>query len=298
MNPLIIAVAGKKLAGKSTLCNYLARFYAVQAVFPNKEINLFQHDDGTFSARYTREGLSLPIFLDDKSFDLERDRATVYSFADPLKQMICQGVLGLTLDQTYGTNEHKNSPTPYHWDNLPIEIRMECSDEVYDVFAGCSQWEIDEIDGRESTDVEIIEHIKKPRSGVMTAREVMQVVGTNIFRRFFSERVWVDATFRLIQSQKPTVALIADCRFKSEVDAVVNAGGYVIRPTRTVCPDDLHQSEIDLDDYPFEKLGERVLTIDNQNCSMADKNAVALGWFKILLAERNKDARNTVVNQV
>jgi predicted NACHT family NTPase len=51
MKPLIIAVAGKKLAGKSTLCQYLAKAYALRKNFPNLDIELFQDETGNFSAR-------------------------------------------------------------------------------------------------------------------------------------------------------------------------------------------------------------------------------------------------------
>ena len=58
----------------------------------------------------------------------------------------------------------------------------------------------------------------------MTAREVLQYVGTDVFRRM-QHHVWSSATIRLIEKEKPKLALIADCRFPNEVDAVKKAGG-------------------------------------------------------------------------
>jgi len=46
----------------------------------------------------------------------------------------------------------------------------------------------------------------------MTAREVMQFVGTNIFRKM-KHNVWSSATINKIQKEKPKIAIIADCRF-------------------------------------------------------------------------------------
>ena len=73
-----------------------------------------------------------------------------------------------------------------------------------------------------------------PDSGnAMTAREVMQYVGTNIFRKM-QHNVWADATIRKIQDENLPLALIADCRFPNEVEAVKNAGGLVIKLNRNL----------------------------------------------------------------
>src|SRR6056300_246319 len=67
-----------------------------------------------------------------------------------------------------------------------------------------------------------------PDSGKpMKAREVMQYVGTNIFRKM-QHNVWADATMRKIQDENLPLALIADCRFPNEVHVIKNAGGLVI----------------------------------------------------------------------
>lgn len=294
--PLIIAVAGKKLSGKTTLCKYLSAFYALHMNYPKWDLVLYQDADGIISARHKVDGALLPVFL-GKSLDFDREPAITYSFATVLKSSVCTDVLGLTFEQTCGTNEEKNTLTPYFWDNLPLEIRKECSNEWEDICVGFSQIETDE--SGINPDVEFIEKVKKPRIGPMTAREVMQVVGTNLFRRYFSDRVWVDATFRLIQSQKPAIAFIADCRFKSEVDAVIQAGGYVIQLTRNISPGDIHQSEIDLDDYQFEKLGNHCLVINNQDKPISCKNEIALNWFTKLMDEQRKNnAGNTTVDKV
>ena len=59
----------------------------------------------------------------------------IYSFADPLKKDICMGVLGLTEQQCYGSDDDKNTMTDLWWDGVNL-----------------------------------------------TAREAMEIIGTNIFR--------------------------------------------------------------------------------------------------------------------
>ena len=116
----------------------------------------------------------------------------IYSFADPLKQDICINILGLTYEQCYGSDEDKNTLTGILWEDMP--------------------------DYNESFSV----------SGLMSARQIMEHVGTNVFRKM-KTNVWVDATINKIQKENLDLAIIADCRFPNEVESIQNAGGYVIR---------------------------------------------------------------------
>lgn len=85
----------------------------------------------------------------------------------------------------------------------------------------------------------------------LTAREVMQFVGTDVFRKM-QTNVWVDATLNQINKEKPELAIIADCRFPNEVEAVKNAGGIVIKLMRNPFNSD-HDSEIALDPDKFDQ---------------------------------------------
>ena len=62
----------------------------------------------------------------------------------------------------------------------------------------------------------------------LTAREAMEIIGTKLFRTL-KTNVWVDATINKIKKDNVDLALIADCRFPNEAEAVRNAGGYNIR---------------------------------------------------------------------
>lgn len=86
----------------------------------------------------------------------------------------------------------------------------------------------------------------------LTAREVLQIVGTDMFRTM-QHNVWADATIRKIKNEGLPLAVIADCRFPNEVDAVKKAGGIVVKLTRDVYHSS-HASETALDpsNYPQE----------------------------------------------
>jgi hypothetical protein len=103
----------------------------------------------------------------------------------------------------------------------------------------------------------------------LTAREVLQIVGTDMFRTM-QQNVWSDATIRKINKQQPSLAIIADCRFPNEVLAIKNAGGLVIKLNRNPYNSD-HSSEIALDAQNFDQsvfdmvIDNNEMTIDKQN---------------------------------
>ena len=168
--------------------------------------------------------------------------------------------MGLKEKQCYGTDDDKNTLTEYHWDTLPWEIGEKFGDEI-------------EIGPQHHL-------VKVPKVGPMTGREVLQIFGTDIMRGFFSDKIWVNATINLIKKENPPIALIADARFKSEINALMaEENGYVIRLTRKIC-EDSHPSETELDSFDFAKLGERCLVIDNQNLSEKQKNKIAKPFFE------------------
>ena len=82
-----------------------------------------------------------------------------------------------------------------------------------------------------------------------TGREVMQIVGTDWFRTM-QPNVWAGASIRRIQKDKPNLAIITDCRFPNEVQAIKNAGGKVLRLSRNPHNSD-HISETILDENNY-----------------------------------------------
>lgn len=154
-----------------------------------------------------------------------------YSFADPLKQ-ICINLLGLSNEQCYGSDEDKNSLTSLRWEDIP----------------------------------DFDPNIDPVR--FMTAREVMEVVGTRIFRKI-KDQIWVEATLKQIQKDGADIAVLLDNRFPNEVDPILDFGGYVIRLTRnpfnsTAKP----ETALDPDQYDWSRFS---LIIDNHHMSLQEK---------------------------
>jgi hypothetical protein len=111
----------------------------------------------------------------------------------------------------------------------------------------------------------------------LTAREVMQMVGTDMFRKM-QKNVWSEATIRRIEQDRSYLSLIADCRFPNEVDAVKKAGGFVIKLTRNPYNSD-HSSETALDPENFDQTLFDI-TIDNQYMTIQQQNLILLEFLK------------------
>lgn len=105
----------------------------------------------------------------------------------------------------------------------------------------------------------------------LTAREVMQIVGTDMFRKM-QHNVWADATIRKILKEKMDLALIADCRFPNEVDAVKKAGGIVIKLNRDLYHSD-HASETALDTENYDQ-NNFDLVVHNEHLNINEKNLI------------------------
>jgi len=133
-------------------------------------------------------------------------RVAVTAFAESLKSM-CIDILGLKRELVYGTNDDKDTPCHILWDRFSIDVRLKYSNERFE----------DE-DGPP---------IDLPRNGPMTVREVLQVMGTDIFRAI-EDDVWARAPFNKDWSNYDVVFL-TDCRFPNEKRVIEDHHGVIIR---------------------------------------------------------------------
>lgn len=110
----------------------------------------------------------------------------------------------------------------------------------------------------------------------LTAREVMQFVGTDIFRKM-KNNIWADTTINKIKKENPSLAIIADCRFPNEVQAIKNIGGYVIKLTRNPFNSN-HESETALDSDNYDE-SNFDLVLHNHNIDIFTQNKVLLTFL-------------------
>jgi hypothetical protein len=156
-------------------------------------------------------------------------KVVLTAFAEPLKRM-CVEILGLSPEGVNGTDAQKNSLCHINWDGFSEEIRLKYSNSG--VTAGDGIYD------------------PTPRSGPMTNREVLQVMGTDVFRAIYGN-VWAKAPFNRDWSAADVV-ILTDCRFPNEKLVTEEAGGVIIRLSRSTGFNDNHASEVALDGYNFE----------------------------------------------
>lgn len=102
----------------------------------------------------------------------------------------------------------------------------------------------------------------------LSARDVMQIVGTDIFRKL-DTNVWVRSTINKIIKEKPDFAVITDCRFPNEVECIKKSGGKIIRLTRNPFNSDhLSETILDKDNYDWSNFD---YIIENSDISLLDQ---------------------------
>jgi len=272
MEQKILGVSGKKQSGKNTATNFIVGLELLGLHVVQKGIgvgdkgellitDLFGDTQFAGHLDLNRTNIEFLAFMEENV----NPYVKVYSFADILKREVCIKILGLDEKQCYGTDEDKNSLTNLRWEDMP-GVRTEMLPHDYLL------QETEKLPGKirnyyKKLDNTTVYH----SSGFMTAREVLQFVGTDIFRKMYGD-VWVDALFRQITAENSLFALVCDIRFPNEVLGTQKRGGKVIRLDRDVFEGkDIHDSELALDKnvYNWENfdavMSNNSMTIEQQN---------------------------------
>lgn len=235
---MIIGFSGRKQSGKNTSGNFIASvFLANMGMVESVRLNSFGEievsdlmGDKNYAGVFDPNKQPDTDYILRQVFDKLSPQVKLYSFADPLKQDICMNMLGLTYEQCYGSDEHKNSLTSIRWEDMPGYVG--------------------------------------DRSGLMTAREIMEFIGTDIFRKM-KQNVWVDATINKINKNKPRLAIITDCRFPNEVESIKQSGGVVVRLTRSpFTSSHLSENILNKENYDWSNFN---YILDNANMSIYDQ---------------------------
>ena len=254
----ILGISGRKQAGKNTTANILhglvlERYGLVEdwTVGDRGELRVLTRD------RHGNLGWGeLDICRKDEEFAAYADQnmwpyVKLYSFADSLKWM-CTELFEIPYASVWGTDAEKNKLQPHLlWENMPGVITREMFEResgnmLCDWFPEEEEWGSKNMQESLSK-IGLYYH----DAGPMTAREFMQLLGTEIGRKMF-EPIWINATLKKIKREQPELAIIADVRFPNEGGAIDDTDGLVARLTRTMFPEDTHYSETAMDNYPFK----------------------------------------------
>ena len=148
----ILGFAGKKQSGKNTACNYIIALKLAELGI-SKKTRLSKGGEVEITDIFGETITDKEWFgFNDSNLNVNKlfndslgKFVRIYGLADTLKDL-CINILGLEYNQAYGTDKEKNSETHIKWGDLP------------------------HLNG----------HMKNTR---MTAREVLQYVGTDIFSK-------------------------------------------------------------------------------------------------------------------
>ncbi len=87
----------------------------------------------------------------------------------------------------------------------------------------------------------------------MTPRQILQKVGTDLFRVHFDNDIWVKSIDKKIQLYKDTHNIvISDVRFLNEYNLIKSYDGIIINVVRDINTQDMHISENSLSDIVFD----------------------------------------------
>lgn len=272
----ILCFSGRKQSGKNTSANFIVGNVLVDlgvckemAISPKGELwvsDIFGNEkDGQGILNLSSTHPEVVKFLDEEVHPYVK----LYSFADILKRDVCMGVLGLTEKQCFGSDADKNTLTHLKWDNMP--------GVVTEILPDVHPADMEQIGGRLGPYYQQLKNgVVYHKPGYMTAREVLQFVGTEIFRKMWGD-VWAESTLKRIVDEGSLKPIICDCRFPNEVFATQRAGGKVIRFTRNPAGNsDVHESETALDKENFDwsnfdaVIENDTSTIDEQNGALVE----------------------------
>ncbi len=241
----IVAISGRLKSGKTTVLNYLYGLTITNLDLEGagKLADSFEITDN--GKLVLRKGDVFMPFEPRERGDLISHygidkHIKYYGFADALKQDVLINLLGLTERQCYD-EKGKDEPTHLKWNDMPGVL----TDKEL-----CEKLETRGFK-KDCIDSHILLY-PAGRDAFMTGREVMQHVGTEIFRRIYGP-VWIKRTLNKIKVDKPALAVIEDLRYPNEFFGVKEEGGKVIRLAREVKnKNSKHISETALDHNNFD----------------------------------------------
>lgn len=88
-----------------------------------------------------------------------------------------------------------------------------------------TSWPVEMLKGETEESRKFREEVIHPDFG-KTGREILQYIGTDVFRNHFDPQIWIKIAIRRILNIEGNV-VVSDVRFKNEADAILNTCGTI-----------------------------------------------------------------------
>lgn len=169
-----------------------------------------------------------------------QSQVAIKSFADPLKKF-CMDTLGLSRGQCYGTSLERESHSDIKWTDINMSVAMQHT----------SKWKD-----------------KQDWDAKLTARDVLQIVGTDVLRNFY-QNIWARAAAISALDSPTPIVVFADTRFPNEIlefESLAEQGKIKLLTIRIYRPglvQDSHPSELALDKWDEDGRFEHTIVNDN-----------------------------------
>jgi hypothetical protein len=195
-------------------------------------------------------------------------------------------------------NTGKTTAAKYLCNKLSNTVEVSFSDPIKDICGIVFGWNKEQLNSTSNKDWK--EQVDKSASLIhgqpIVPRKVMQLIGTDMFRKQFSEDCWINIARERVRSlrEQGFNVIISDVRFQNEADMIKSSNGIIIKLLNNSILVDEHISEITSDsivaDYEisnlynstfFSKLDEVVSGMPTKASS--DSNIAASGLFYYML---------------
>lgn len=306
----IYGICGYKQSGKNTVAKIwqLLDFYYKMG----KDYWVKSYTD----TQYVLDNLQ----FENKNFSWEQK-----SFAHKIKQITCI-LLGCKIED-FENEEFKNSKLPEEWKVWKVTFSTEVTFEpsITEIFSSKEEAleRYNELDNLDYWVCEPTEHLP-------TYREVLQHIGTDLFRNQLHPDIWVNALF---SNYKPTNQsapgrftigyevkvdfihnqdydgdienyliypnwIITDVRFQNEADAVTERGGKLIKVIRYKVGDKVWFNDESEPDEDKNQSGEYTITkINNNEEYLISNGTTEMGAWNCEINHINKDTHASEVEQ-
>lgn len=217
----LIGITGNKGAGKDTVANMLS---------------------------YISEGYDYRLYDKNNDYTI---KSNILHFGDAVKN-ICSIIYGIDVNDFYDRDKKDNL-----WYSI-IKKKYYTEEEVLiNAYNKINSIAFNNSEAGLLVDtIAYQSYILKNNNSVVKLRTIMQFIGTDVFQKIFSKYIWIDTTFTNIKDK--VLNIIADVRFKLEVNRIKVTNGIIIKIKNTSYPSikTSHISEQEIEDLDCEYIVE------------------------------------------